>query len=129
MKTEIDEVTTTDLAKFGNREKAMAGELLIAMTKSGLPADFYAEEVTVMMNTKSGNVFLTNSEFQCAMMKDGRLESWYNCPNCGAEGYWGDVSLREPHRQELMQYDKTPAELAKSMRECADWIKQTREGR
>lgn len=129
MDLKIDEVTTTNLAKFGNREKAMAGILLIVMSEQGLPRDFYDDEVTVMMNTKSGNVFLTNSEFQCAMMKNGRLESWYNCPNCGAEGYWGDVSLREPHRQQLLQYDKTPAERAKSMRECAEWIKQTQEGR
>lgn len=81
------DITTTDIAKFGNREKAMAAELLQVMTTKGLPEDFYNDEVTIMMNLNSGNVFLTNSEFQVAMMNGDALESWYSCPQCGHEGF------------------------------------------
>ena len=86
----MDEITTTDLSKFGYREKAMAAELLSALGK-GLPEDFYDDEVTIMMNMHSGNVFLTNSEFQVAMMNDEKLESFYNCPECGHEGFREDM--------------------------------------
>jgi hypothetical protein len=36
----MNEITTTDLAQFGHREKAMAAKLLTAMQK-GSPEDFY----------------------------------------------------------------------------------------
>src|SRR3990167_7070000 len=89
MKTQ--EITTTDLSKFGHREKKMAGELLLAMNE-GLPNDFYDDEVTVMMNMNSGNVFLTNSDYQVAMMTDeGKLESFYSCPECGHEGFLDEM--------------------------------------
>ena len=91
MKT-INEVTTTDLAQFGAREKAMAGDLLLAMSDKGLPLDFYDDQVTVMMNRNSGNVFLTNSDYQVAMLTDaGNLESFYSCPQCGHEGFFKDM--------------------------------------
>ena len=86
-----NEITTTDLAQFGYREKEMAAELLQAMIKQGLPEDFYDDGVTVMMNRNSGNVFLTNSEYQVAMMNGDKLESFYNCPYCGHEGFKEDM--------------------------------------
>ena len=69
----------------------MAEELLKAWRTQGLPEDFDDNEVTVMMNTHSGNVFLTNSEYQAAMMNDEKLETWYNCPYCGHEGFKEDM--------------------------------------
>lgn len=86
-----NEITTTDLAKFGHHERKMAEELLKEWRIQGLPDDFYDEDVTVMMNTHSGNVFLTNSEFQVAMINDDKLESFYNCPECGNEGFLDKV--------------------------------------
>ena len=80
------EIVTTDLAQFGYREKKLAGELLAAMYK-GLPDDFDDSEVTVAMNRNSGFVFLTNAEYQVAMLNDGKLESFYSCPECGHEGF------------------------------------------
>ena len=82
--------TTTDLSKFGYRELSMARELLEAWEVQGLPKDFENDEVTIMFNLYSGNVFLTNSEFQVAMMCDGKLESFYSCPQCGNEGFDGE---------------------------------------
>ena len=80
--------TTTDLSDFGYRELAMAGKLLTAYAheRKG-PEDFEPDGVTVMMNTSSGNVFLTNSEHQVAMMNGDKLESFYTCPECGHEGF------------------------------------------
>jgi hypothetical protein len=89
--TNYNEVTTTDLSRFGYREKKMAAELLNAMCEQGLPEDFEDDEVTVMMNMNSGNVFLTNSEYQVAMMNGDALESWYYTPYSGHEGFAEDL--------------------------------------
>lgn len=83
MKTQ--EITTTDLAEFGSRERWLLVELLTAWDKQGLPKDFYDDDVRAMMNHNSRNVFLTNSEYQVAMMNGDKLEMWYSCSNCGHE--------------------------------------------
>lgn len=83
----MNEITTTDLSKFGHRERELAEELLRAWREGGLPSDFNDDGVTVMMNTQSGNVFLTNSDYQVAMMNGDDLESFYSCPECGHEGF------------------------------------------
>ncbi len=36
----MDEITTTDMAKFGSRERHMAAELLTASCAQGFPSDF-----------------------------------------------------------------------------------------
>lgn len=87
----MNETTTTDLAKFGNREKAMAADLLTAYSSGLLPDDFIDDQVTVMLNMNSGNVFLTNSEYQVAMFNGDVLESFYSCPECGCEGFTDDL--------------------------------------
>lgn len=89
----MNEITTTDLAKFGNREKAMAADLLKAWSDGKTPADFNDDGVTVMMNMNSGNVFLTNSDYQVAMMNGDTLESFYSCPECGCEGFAEDLRI------------------------------------
>lgn len=85
-------MTTTNLADFGYREKRMAAELLIAMCDKGVPDDFGDDEVTVMMNQNSGNVFLSNSDFDVAMLTDdGKIKSFYNTPYEGHEGFYEDL--------------------------------------
>ena len=91
----IGNITTTNLSDFGSRERQMLIELLIAWRDQGLPHDFYNDEVVPMMNMNSGNVFLTNSDFQVAMMNGDKLESWYHCPNCGHEGFKEDCQLND----------------------------------
>lgn len=87
-----DEITTTDLSRFGARERSMAEDLLRAWREQGLPDDFEDDEVVIMFNTHSGNVFLTNSEYQAAMLTDDdKLETWYSCPICGHEGFKADM--------------------------------------
>jgi len=91
----MDEIVTSDLSRFGSRERLMLVELLQAWRAQGLPADFIDNEVRPVMNTNSGYVFLTNSDYQVAMMNGNRLESWYTCPNCGNEGFLDDLKAEK----------------------------------
>jgi len=83
--------TTTNLADFAYREIKMARDLLDAWVNNGLPEDFEQNGVTVMMNMNSGNVFLTNDEFQVAMLNGDELESFYTSPYEGREGFFDDL--------------------------------------
>ncbi len=62
-------LTTTDLKDFGLREHRMAAQLLSAYCES--PSDFLSGGVHVMMNTHSAYVFLTDEDFNVAMMSIG----------------------------------------------------------
>ena len=84
-------MTTTNLSDFGYRELEMLEELLRAMREQGLPEDFYNNEVHPMMNQISGNVFLTNSEYQVAMMNGDKLESFYTLSYHGNEGFLDEL--------------------------------------
>lgn len=95
----MGEITTTDLSKFGNREREIAEQLLKAWREQGLPNDFYEEKVTIMSNNNSGNVFLTNSECQVVMMCGEKLESFYTCPECGHEGFLEDMTHGEDTKE------------------------------
>jgi len=88
----VQEVTTTDFTQFGHRERELATELLNAWSSQGLPEDFYNEAVTIMMNKLSGYVFLTNSEYQVAMMNGDVLESFYTDFETGEEGFFDELS-------------------------------------
>lgn len=86
---------TENLADFGYRELAMAKDLLVAwFDGDGLPLDFEAEGVRIAFNRNSGNVFLTNDEYQVCMEAEGKLYSWYWLPNHGNEGFCEDL-IRE----------------------------------
>lgn len=93
MKTQ--EITTIDLADFGIRELQELRDILTAWIEHGLPDDFDHDEVRPMMNRNSGNVFLTNAEYQTAMLSGDKLESWYYCFNCGHEGFKEDCILND----------------------------------
>ena len=99
-------MTTTDLAEFGSRERQMAEELLRAWRLQGLPKDFCDDEVQVMMNTNSGCVFLTNSDYQVAMMNGDYLESFYTLHYNGEEGFledFDDYKEDDLHREDWEQ--------------------------
>ncbi len=81
------EIVTTDLGKFGYRELMELELLLKAYREQGLPPDFDNDEVVPHFNTNSGNVFLSNNDYQVAMLNGDKLESFYNCPECGHEGF------------------------------------------
>lgn len=91
----MNQITTTDLNDFGTRELEMLRDILNAMLKDGIPEDFEGKNIVPMLNLNSGNVFLTNDEFQVCMMNGDKLESWYNCPECGYEGFMEDMEAVE----------------------------------
>jgi hypothetical protein len=82
---------TSDLSKFGNRELHKLKRLVEALETQGLPDDFWDSDVQIMLNTYSGKVFLTNSEYQVAMMNGDKLESWYFLSYHGNEGFFDDL--------------------------------------
>ena len=91
----MNNITTTDLAEFGSRERNLLIELLIAWREQGLPEYFFGEDVKPMFNKNSGYVFLTNNEYEVAMMNGDKLEQWFNCFNCGHEGFKEDCCLND----------------------------------
>lgn len=99
----MNEVTTTNLAHFGRKERIELIALLNAWVYQGLPKDFYDDEVVPMLNRKSGFVFLTNSDFQCCMMNGDKLEQWLTCGECGNEGFAEDIQLFEDSCNECCQ--------------------------
>jgi hypothetical protein len=107
---------TEDLSEFGHIELEEAGKLLSAV-KNGLPEDFYDNEIKVGFNKNSGYVFLTNSEYQVAMLDDeGKLYSFYFTPYEGREGSYQEL-LEEfedmhPEDQEYMNDLKQFYEVA-----------------
>lgn len=84
---------TTDLSEFGNRELSELRDLIDEMLSSGLPDDFYDDQVVPTFNKNSGMVFLTNSDYQTAAINPmtGKLESWYCTPYSGYEGFLSDL--------------------------------------
>jgi hypothetical protein len=88
-------MTTTNLADFGYREMDILKDTLTAWTRYGLPDDFDSNEVMPMMNQHSGNVFLTNSEFQVAMLHGDKLALWQHCGNCGHEDWQENMNLND----------------------------------
>ena len=82
--------TTTDLKNFGYRELKMAAELLTAYCETS--PDFLEDGVHLMMNRHSGNVFLTDEDFNVAMMNGGKLDAWLFTPYEGHEGFIDELT-------------------------------------
>lgn len=92
------EIVTKDFSRFGHRERELAEELLKAWRVQGLPDEFYNEEVEIFFNTHSGYVFLSNCEYQVAMMNDNKLEMFYTDFETGEEGFLEDLSKEAQNR-------------------------------
>ena len=77
-------------------------QILQAWDADGLPSDFYADGVKLAFNRSSGNVFLVNGDYQCAMMNGDKLESFYTSPYEGKEGFFADLLEEYPdmHRED-----------------------------
>jgi hypothetical protein len=112
----MNNTTTTNIADFGSRERGMLIELLTAWNNQGLPKDFDVAGVTPMMNMNSGNVFLTNEEFQVAMMNGDSLESFYTLPYGGEEGFLDELIAIDPDtlNQEDIDYIRELVEQSAS---------------
>ena len=79
------DIVTADLSKFGYRELDEAGKLLIAYAKNGV--DFLSDGITLNFNTNSGFVFLSDEDYNVGILNEGKVEQWFNCSECGEEGF------------------------------------------
>jgi hypothetical protein len=87
-------MTTTNLADFGYRELSMAGTLLTAYAENPSVCPYFTNEgVQLMLNQNSGNVFLTDSDYNVLMMNGDKLEGFYSSPYEGKEGFYSDLVL------------------------------------
>ena len=84
-------MTTTNLADFGYRELALAGQILTAYAGKDACPYFTGEGVQLMMNTSSGNVFLIDEDCNVLMMNGDNLEGFYSTPYEGHEGFLDDL--------------------------------------
>ena len=66
-------------------DKWRNGEVHMTTTKM-FQASWYDQGTKVAMNNQSGYVFLTNEDFQVAMIDMERLTMFLNCGECGNEG-------------------------------------------
>ena len=76
---------TQDLSDFGYRELGIAAELLSAYRKT--PPDFLEDGIAIEFNPISGCVFLIDEDYTVGMMNGDDIEQWFNCPECGTEGF------------------------------------------
>ena len=100
-----EENPTSDLSRFGYRELQMASELLAAYCKEGKP-DFLTDRIKIYMNTESGDVFLSDEDFNVGEMNGDKLEQWFYCPECGHEGFKEDMKHGE-NNEECVEYLKS----------------------
>jgi hypothetical protein len=107
---EMRDPCTTNLADFGYSEIKELTKIFNAWMENGLPEDFETHGVHPMFNRNSGHVFLTNSEFQTAMMNGDDLETWYFCHECGHEGFAEDCTLNDDGCNECNPQDEEEAE-------------------
>jgi len=93
-----ENIVTTDLSEFGKSQLLLASKLILALAEGNLPNGFIDENVQLMLNKNSGNVFLTNEYFDVAMFNNDRLEMWYTLPYSGEEGfkeYFDNIDLNK----------------------------------
>ena len=91
----MNETYTEYLSRFSMGALKESAKLLSAIfdpSKNGLPKDFDREGIKLGHNLWSGNTFLTNDEYQVAMVDDeGNLYSFYNTPYEGREGSFEEL--------------------------------------
>lgn len=76
---------TKDLSQFGQREKEMARDLLKVYGTFEDKTKFLGLGVEVFFNMNSGYVFLSDEDYNVAILSGGQLEDFITCPNCGME--------------------------------------------
>jgi formylmethanofuran dehydrogenase subunit E len=105
---------TTDISKMDLSEVT---EMLSAYqeenTTRAFKAMWYDEDTIPTLNQESGYCFLTNSDYQVAMMNEGMLSMFINCGECGREEFEQEWDLEN---------GKTTCEgcqeIVKQLKEC-----------
>ena len=113
----MENYLTTDISKMDLSEVT---RLLNAYqrenTTTAFKALWYDEETIPTLNQESGYCFLTNSEYQVAMMNEGMLSMFINCGECGAEEF------EQEWVSHMGKIESIPCEgcqeIVKQLREC-----------
>ncbi|MEK6884479.1 MAG: hypothetical protein AABY22_32905 [Nanoarchaeota archaeon] len=92
-----NEIVTVDLSEFGYIELREASKLLIAYYES--KQNFLGDGLMLNFNKNSGYVFLCDEDYNVGLLTDdGKLEQFFSCPNCGAEGFKENIIEIENHQ-------------------------------
>jgi hypothetical protein len=107
-----EENPTSDLSKFGIVELREGGKILTAYADGELTdlarEHFSDAGVKLNFNTQSGNVFLTNEDYQVLMMTDdGKLDLWVWLGYEGREGFVEDLlsEYEEMHEDDKSEFE------------------------
>lgn len=80
------------MKEFTHEEVGKVRDLLQALEEQGVPETFSNDEgLYVAYDKKTDTLFLGNAENQKATLKDGKLEEWHFCVECGREGFAEDI--------------------------------------
>jgi len=91
-------MNTNDLSEFGCRELEMAAKLLAGYINN---PNVLGYDIKLEFNLDNGSVFLVDGDYEVAMMNGDKLEIWYNCPECGWEGFLEDMDQDNPKELEI----------------------------
>ncbi len=113
--TQAQQHPTIKFDGFGNRELAIAAEILTAYSenkKSLLVDSQFGKISEISFNPNSGNVYAIDEDYNCILMNGDTLDLWLSSPYSGHEGFYAD----------LLEMDK-----ADWNEEDLDWFKEIRE--
>jgi hypothetical protein len=99
----MENIVTSDLSEFGYRELKIAGQLLSTLKTDKDKTRFIDEGLTVFFNKKSGYVFLSDENFNVAMMNGDILEDFINCPDCGNAALASEFSTESDCCKEFLE--------------------------
>jgi DNA-directed RNA polymerase subunit RPC12/RpoP len=84
-------VYENDFSNYGYREISLLTDLLLAYKNN--KSDITIEPLKIGFNNESGCVFLYDDDYRTFMLNSGHeLEEWFNCPECGNEGFIKDIT-------------------------------------
>ena len=78
-----------ELSEMSSNELA---EVAILLTHFAQNPTILDDGVHACVNRRSGFIFLSDSDYNVALMNQGKLERFYTCPNCGEEGFKEDFN-------------------------------------
>lgn len=116
----MTDTLTHDLADFGSRERRIAAEILRALDRDGLPATMDNDGLRIYFNRHSGYVFLSDSEYNTAVMDGAHLVGFYSTPYEGHEGTFADLVAE-------VEADTWNAEDVEYLTDLADTLGRTDE--
>lgn len=81
----MQNIVTSDISKFGQRERELAKKLLSVYGTKDDRTKHLGDGIQVFMNRDSGYVFLSDEDYNVALLNGNKLEDFHSCPNCGNE--------------------------------------------